>query len=360
MFASLAIATLLLAIATVLPLVRHSHWLVRAMDFPRLQIAIVAALLLATQLIILDPRDGAVLLLAAATALCLFWQLWWILPYTPLWRIEVKASRSDDPDRRLAVMTANVLMPNRNSEALVAMVRKHRPDILVTMESDHWWQDRLSVLEDEMPHCVRCPLDNLYGMHVYSRLPFTGEEVAYLVEEDVPSIHLLLRLRSGDEVRMHFVHPAPPSPTENETSQERDSELMVLAKSLSGRDQPVVVTGDLNDVAWSTTTRLFRKLSGLLDPRVGRGIFNTFNAKYRLIRWPLDHLFHSDHFTVKSIQRLPAFGSDHFALLTELVYTPAERSRQRGPAEDSADRKLAEEIIADEPVKAEDVPVPRS
>ncbi len=113
-------------------------------------------------------------------------------------------------------------------------------------------------------------------------------------------------------------------------------------------------------MAWSTTTRLFRKLSGLLDPRVGRGIFNTFNAKFRLIRWPLDHLFHSDHFTVKSIQRLPAFGSDHFALLTELMYTPVERSRQRGPAEGSEDRKLAEEIIAEEPVKAEDVPVPRS
>lgn len=39
----------------------------------------------------------------------------------------------------------------------------------------------------------------------------------------------------------------------------------------------------------------------------------------RFLRFPLDHIFHSDHFTLSSICRLASFGSDHFPLLTELV-----------------------------------------
>jgi hypothetical protein len=79
------------------------------------------------------------------------------------------------------------------------------------------------------------------------------------------------------------------------------------------------VAGDLNDVAWSATTRLFRQLSGLLDLRTGRGLYNTFNANHWYARWPLDHFFVSSHFKVIDIQRMPPVGSDHFPLLINLA-----------------------------------------
>ncbi len=97
-------------------------------------------------------------------------------------------------------------------------VREHAPDILVTLETDQWWQDQLDILQSEYPHTAKCPLDNRYGMHVYSHLPLDEPEIAYLVEDDKPSIHALITLRGGHRVRMHFVHPAPPSPTEDEDS----------------------------------------------------------------------------------------------------------------------------------------------
>lgn len=328
------------------------------MDFPRLQIAVLAAVLLILDVIFLDLQASISWALISVTGLCLFWQLWWILPYTPLWPQEVKTVTDGHPDKQLSILTSNVLTPNRNAGALIALVKQHRPDILVTLESDQWWEDQLHVLETDMPYSVKCPLDNLYGMHVYSKLPLEEQEICYLVEKEVPSIHASLVLRTGDRVRIHFIHPAPPSPTENPESAERDAELIVVAKSVADSDQAIIVTGDLNDVAWSATTRLFRKISGLLDPRVGRGMFNTFHVDYPLLRWPLDHLFHSQHFVLMSIQRLPSIGSDHFSLLTKLLFVPQHGEDQEGLQADNADHEWSEEIAEEQKVNKYDVPEP--
>ena len=353
-----SIPAFLLLVATLMPLSRNPHWLVRGMDFPRLQLAVVAVVLLIAEVILLDLSQPLPWILIGVTASCLAWQLWWILPYTRLWPTEVKAATYEDPKKALSILTANVLTPNRNAESLLTLVRAHAPDVLVTLESDRWWQDRLDALEDQMPYSIKCPLDNLYGMHVYSRLPLSDTAIDYLIEEDVPSMHTELTLRNGAKVRMHFLHPAPPSPTENPESAERDAELVVVARSIAHSDQPIVVTGDLNDVAWSSTTRLFRKLSGLLDPRVGRGMYNTFHADYRLARWPLDHLFHSHHFTVRSIDRMPHIGSDHFALLTRLVFSPARGAAQEGIDAEGDDRAWAQEVAKEQGAETNDVPRP--
>lgn len=354
----IVIAVTILAIATLLPMWRNPHWLVRGMDFPRLQLALFATLLLATGFLSLDPANIETWALIIVTLICLLWHLWWVLPYTTLWQAEVKSTQNPSPKRKLSILTANVLTPNRQADALLRLVKQYAPDVLVTLESDHWWQNHLDQLQTDMPYTIKCPLDNLYGMHVYSRLPLEDTEISYLVEDGVPSMHAQLMLRTGNAVRIHFLHPAPPSPTENPESAERDAELVIVARSVAKSKQPVVVTGDLNDVAWSATTRLFRKLSGLLDPRVGRGMFNTFHAEYPFLRWPLDHLFHSHHFTVTSIQRLPYFGSDHFAIFSELSFNPVQGDDQSGLEAEREDKAWARSIADEQKVRAKDVPEP--
>lgn len=277
---TLVFFTAFIVLATLLPLWRNPHWSVRGFDFPRLQIAVVALLVLVFQLALLDWSSVFSWLLIAATGLCLASQLWRVLSYTPLWPKEVKSAVTNDSTRIITIMTSNVLTPNRNAGALISLVKQHQPDVLVTLESDQWWETQLAELSADMPFSMKCPLENLYGMHVFSRLPLHQAEVAYLIEDDVPSMHALVELKSGDRVRVHFLHPAPPSPSENEESSERDAELIIVAQSVADDDQPTIVTGDLNDVAWSPTTRLFRKISGLLDPRVGRGMFSTFHANF--------------------------------------------------------------------------------
>jgi hypothetical protein len=108
----------------------------------------------------------------------------------------------------------------------------------------------------------------------------------------------------------------------------------------------VVVCGDLNDVAWSRTTRLFQKVSGLLDPRKGRGFFSTFHARWPGLRWPLDHVFHSDSFRLIAMRRLPYVGSDHFPVNAVLSYEPQAEAEQEAPAADAEDLHEARETVA--------------
>ena len=357
MIASFATLSATLLVLTLLPLWKQSHWAVRVMDFPRLQLAILALLLGLAELYWLPITPFSTVLIASCL-FCLLWQARWIAPYTRIWTFEVRTACDIQEDRCLSIITSNVLTPNRQADRLVHLVKQRKPDILVTLESDQWRQDQLDVLEPEMPYTLKCPLDNLYGMHVYSRLPLEDTEVSFLVEDNIPSMHALVRLRSGDGIRVHFLHPAPPSPTENEESAERDAELVMVARSVAERRQPVIVTGDLNDVAWSRTTRLFRKLSHLLDPRIGRGMFNTFHAKWPILRWPLDHIFHSEHFSIVHIERLPTIGSDHFPLYTRLLYTPQHNGDQEGIDPDKEDNDFADDIEDEQSVSQEHVPTP--
>ena len=351
-------ATGLLVVLTFLPLWKNPVWWVRGLDFPRLQLCVLAFTLLLGQALLLSYSNSLQVLVSVLSTICLAYHAWWIIPYTRLWPREVKSADPGRDKPRIRVMAANVLTPNRQADKLKALVYEHRPDVLVTLETDQWWEDQLEELSSAYPHSIRCPLDNLYGMHVYSRLPLENAETRFLVEDDKPSMHARVRVNDQLAIRMHFLHPAPPSPTENDESTERDVELLVVAKSVRDdkSDTPIIVTGDLNDVAWSGNTRLFRKISGLLDPRVGRCMVNSFHAQHWFLRWPLDHLFHSHHFRLVKIQRLHEFGSDHFPVLVELQYDPApEQQSLQGDAEDERE---ADDKIAEQQVEEADVPEP--
>lgn len=150
------IVILLIVIGTLLPLSKGSHWMIRGLDFPRLQIALLAGVLLAAQLLVLDLQLPLTWLLIAVTMLCFLWQLYWVVPYTLIWPNEVKDSCSTDPNRQLSIITSNVLQTNRNSAALIALVKQYQPDILVTRVKPVV-EDKLEVLEASMPYSVKCP-----------------------------------------------------------------------------------------------------------------------------------------------------------------------------------------------------------
>jgi endonuclease/exonuclease/phosphatase (EEP) superfamily protein YafD len=336
--------SLLLIALTIMPLSTAKAWWIRATDFPRLQLAILAGVWLITatlMTLLLNKQVVGVIWWLAVTSI-LAYQLWWIWPSSPYHGKEVQSPNTHEDLPLVTILSANVLMDNRDSASLITLVEQYKPDVLVTMETNHWWQQQLDTLTD-FPHRLAHPLDNKYGMHLYSRLPLSEAHIEFLVSDDIPSMNVKLDI-DGTSVRLHVVHPTPPAPGENDSSEERDVELLVLAQFLKGVDTPTIVTGDLNDVAWSKTTRLFRSMSGLLDPRTGRGMFNTFHADYWFLRWPLDHVFVSKHWCVNKIERLPHIGSDHFPMYIELSLLEKPQSDIK-PVYNESDHKLVQDTL---------------
>ncbi|WP_254879541.1 hypothetical protein [Pseudoalteromonas sp. McH1-7] len=113
----IASLSVVILVATLLPLAKHPHWSVRAMEFPRLQLVTMTAVALMLCIAFFKLSLLSVITMFVLTA-CLCFQLWWILPYTPLWPVEVKHATSNT--QTMSILTANVLQTNRQFSLLLS------------------------------------------------------------------------------------------------------------------------------------------------------------------------------------------------------------------------------------------------
>jgi len=341
----LPIFAVIVVVATLLPIIEEEAWWIRVFDFPRIQIVVLGIIVMAAYLFLKRPLKSLDRLMLALVLAAVAAQLIQIRPYTRLAKKQVLDADASDAENSISILIANVLMTNRNVDGLLRILEDSNPDIVLLAEPDGWWGEQLSGIESKYPYTLRCPLKNTYGMLLYSKYRLYEGEVRFLVEQDVPSMRALVGLPSGLRVELHCLHPKPPHPEESKDTEERDAELLLVAKEVKGSAQPVIVMGDLNDVAWSHTTRLFQRISGLLDPRIGRGMYNTFHAEYPFIRFPLDHVFHSDHFKLIELTRKSYFGSDHFPVHVRLLYQARAQVEQEEPDRKSSDKEKAAKKI---------------
>ena len=135
-----------------------------------------------------------------------------------------------------------------------------------------------------------------------------------------------------DGAAFHFVglHPKPPVPGID--THERDEQILFAARFARKDDMPLVVMGDFNDAAWSDTARRFKRYGRYVDPRVGRGIYASFDANHVLIRCAIDQLYVTDDVAVAEFGLGPHVGSDHFPVIARLRVDRALAARLNRPS----------------------------
>ncbi|MEK6476584.1 endonuclease/exonuclease/phosphatase family protein [Catalinimonas sp. 4WD22] len=333
-------------IGTLLPLLPMDTWWVQIFVFPRIQISIIIILLIVLWLFFFWFPKGLNMIMVILLSASFFYQVFRIFPYTIFSGIQTDLAQGQDTTTNLSAIVSNVYMKNQEYQTLLKLIEQKNPDMVLLLETDEWWADKMDTLKNDYPHIVSKPLDNTYGMILYSQLSLEDTEVRYMMEDSIPSIHAYAKLRSGHLVRLYCLHPKPPVPPESESSTKRDAELLLAGELVKKNKEPAILMGDLNDVAWSYTTRLFLKSSQMLDPRIGRGFYNTFNAELPMMRWSLDHVFHTEAFQLNALEVLPYIGSDHFPVYFSLSYQPTETEEQEpleptsAKEQDTVDKKI--------------------
>lgn len=250
-----------------------------------------------------------------------------IMPYTSWSAKDVPDADQVSKGERITFIVANIYQHNREYHRFVKLVQDHPADILVCLETDAGWTDFLSGQLDSSryPYRIIKPQDDTYGLAIYSHYPIKEAKVKEITE--VPSVEAVIEDPSGECISLFVVHPKPPVPGEASTSWPKDRELLGVAQQVQEAScNKIIVTGDLNEVAWSRTSTRFLEKSGLRDPRRGRSILNTFPAYLPWMGFPLDHFYCSGHFKIIEYRRLPDIGSDHFPLFISFLYPAAGSS----------------------------------
>ena len=340
----LTVLSIMLIVAVFITRVRSDYWIYKILEYPRVQKLVLVVAALAGWAVYWPGLETGYRIVATALAVSAGYLVYKISPYTFLRPKEMKRVRDGHPENSIKLFAANVYQENRAYHRMLEQIRQVDPDIIFLLETDQAWADAVQELGKDYPFQLLQPLENTYGLLFYSRLKLEKAAVRYLVKKNIPSIEAIATLPSGQKVQLYGLHPEPPVPGENLYSTAKDKELMKVALKVRECQLPCIVFGDLNDVAWSHITELFRKTSTLLDPRRGRGFYSTFSAHHWFLRFPLDYVFCSSDFGPVQMRRMPKNGSDHFATFVHLSYQKRLEQEQEAPEADGKEISEAVEV----------------
>jgi endonuclease/exonuclease/phosphatase (EEP) superfamily protein YafD len=328
--------------ATIIPAIPGNIWWIRYLDFPRLEILIAGGAIWILLLLFLRGRVSRLALLALTGAIA--FQAYMLYPYTTLDAPEQIAAETCPPENRLRLLEVNLQQTNEHDNRLLNMIRDFDPDIAWFQEVDEWWLRNLAALSTTMPYAVTQAQPNYFGIALYSRYPLINPEINFLTCSHDPSVFTGVRLPSDQEVRLYALHPRPPQI--GQSTAERDAQIMAAAVAAHDDNLPHIITGDLNSVPWENIVRRLKRVGRVMDPRIGRGFYMTWNATNPVLKWPLDHILAGQTFTLGSLRVLSGFGSDHLPYMAEFCFQPAAAFWQSPPRMRTGDLEAAKRAIA--------------
>ncbi|MGR3810918.1 endonuclease/exonuclease/phosphatase family protein [Jiulongibacter sp. NS-SX5] len=311
----LFIIALVLSIGTFVPETGNDFWLIRGQDYFKSFYAVTHLAVLVLLFFVEEPTWRtylSVVMVSVSFVYCLVT----IFPFFSISKATIAKREKKSTESNLSIYISNVYQHNTEFDRTLEKIKEYDPDLIFLLETNQAWADAMEPLKATYPHVLEEIRNDTYGLILLSKFPFDQAEVLHRVKPSIPSVEVSFKM--GDTpVTLYGLHPKPPIPGEALTATKKDRELLrtALAIEASTLDHHIVI-GDMNDVAWSSVTRKFKRLTGLKDPRQGRGFYPTFPT-WSPFRIPLDHVFCSPSFELDEFKLAESVGSDHFPVFVK-------------------------------------------
>lgn len=288
--------------ASALPLVAKLWWVLDLVTHFRLQL--VATQLVLLTALVLARRFAWASILAAVLAANVYDARAYLWPGPPF----------AGPAHELRVMTANVQAENTRADGLLDHIAREEPDVLAILEFNRSWATRLASLGKTYPYRIEVPRLDRFGIALLARQPFLESRVVDL--QGYPAI--VARIDAGTTTaQILAAHAVPPMSAALTALRQR--QLAELAELAAGATEPLVVLADLNLSPFSPYFAEFLGRARLHDALVGHGPQITWPTFFPALGIPIDHCLLSPAWRSIAYRRQPAYGSDHFAVVVDLI-----------------------------------------
>ncbi|MCH8243475.1 MAG: endonuclease/exonuclease/phosphatase family protein [Planctomycetes bacterium] len=227
----------------------------------------------------------------------------------------VAPSRGDVEGVSLRCVLFNVNTANVRHADVAAFLQRSDADVIMLLETDDIWLSAMREALDEYPYSAAAPRKDNFGIGLFSKLPIVGG-IEAMGAVGLPAIRATL-IKDGCELTLVGVHAVPPKSAEYAAL--RNDLFDSLAGSVPRVDGPVVLLGDLNATPWSPYFHDLLARTGLSDGRRGFGIKATWPSFLGPFGIPIDHCLVSDDVIVEDFQLGPSAGSDHRAVVVDLL-----------------------------------------
>jgi endonuclease/exonuclease/phosphatase (EEP) superfamily protein YafD len=320
MTAEMAIAWAVAALVagTIASFAGRSVWFLDALGEYR-HVAVALAVALAVAAWVGAARAAAVLAAGAALANA--------APILVAWR--ARPCAVPPGGRFLRVVTWNVHRGNADAATVLPWLEEIAPDVVALQEVAAATRDLIERLAGRFE--FRTPLDPDAALQtaLFSRLPLVDARTIAL--GGVPGSLALARLAvGGDPVTVVAVHVKPPRGAARFAIRRR--QLAELAARLRDVEGALIVVGDLNATPWSSAMLALRRRVALCG--AGRVIppLRTWPACCPPAGIQIDHVLSGPGASFVGARIGPAAGSDHRALVVDVIPAPPLPVRPSSPA----------------------------